>query len=120
MSGLIIVNHDVSQIRLRTHRFGRHGPKPDTEHERPRIRGHRVQPYRTEGGRVPQQRRQRHEHRRRPLAQGTGRLVEETTPGHDARQRYVETSVESQTDTKLAKSYLLSARKPEVRCHGMA
>lgn len=77
------------QIRHRPHRSGRHGPEPDTEHERPRIRGDRVQQDRGKGRRVPQQRRQGHENRRRPFAQGVGRLAEETASGHDARQRYL-------------------------------
>lgn len=77
------------QVRHRSHRSGRHGPEPDPEHERPRVRRHGLQQDSRKGGRVPRQGRQGHEHCRRPIPEGTGRLVEETPSGHDARQRCV-------------------------------
>lgn len=78
----------IPQIRHWTHRFGRHGPKLDFEHERSRIRGDGLQQDGREGRRVPEQRCQRHKHRWRPFAPGTGRLAEKTPSRYDARKRY--------------------------------
>lgn len=75
------------QCRYRSDRSGRDGSEPDPEHERPWLRGLRLQSHHAEGGRLSEQRGEGHEDRGRALAGGDGAQAEEAETCDDAGQR---------------------------------